>query len=127
MLKKAAAFIIGIITIVGVLAYFYIYQDHKNISESKTFKSFTPASLLAVFTDEDLNNDKEVLDQVIEVTGTITEKSDESILLENQVFVKLIENQTSTVDEKITVKGLCIGYDDLIGEIKIVQASIIKN
>jgi hypothetical protein len=125
MLKKLSFFLIALICTAGVASYFYIYQDHRDVSTTKAFQSFSAVELLNVFTDINVVNDKEVLDQVIEVTGVITDVLEDSVVLDELIFIELEKHQAVSIGQKITIKGRCLGYDDLLEEVKIDQASIL--
>jgi hypothetical protein len=127
LLKKAVIFIIVLLVTVSIITYLYVYKDHRDISNTTTFKSFTATELMHVFTDANPENDKEVLDQVIEITGEITDLSKGSITVNNNIFIILMEEESVQMDQLITIKGRCLGYDDLLEEIKIDQASLITN
>ncbi|EAS19603.1 hypothetical protein BBFL7_00149 [Flavobacteria bacterium BBFL7] len=114
---------VGIIAVVG---YNYLYQDHINVDQSKASASFTSVELLTLFIDQDLQNDEKALDQVIEVQGTITSIENYTIILDNQIFIELSNDYKLKENQLILIKGRCLGYDDLLEEVKIDQAVLIN-
>lgn len=127
LIKKAAFLLIPLLVIGFGITYVYIYKDHRDVSKSKTFKSFDAEELHAIFNDSNLSNDKEILDQVIEVSGTITDQSKSGIVINNNIFVVLIQTEDANYEGKVTIKGRCLGYDDLLEEVKIDEATLITN
>ena len=49
------------------------------------------------------------------------------IMLDNKIQIHLLnpEEQSINLGEIITIKGRCVGFDDLLEEVKIDQATII--
>jgi len=127
LLKKTVLSILGVVVILGIIGYVYVYQDHRDISTTATFQSFDSKELLTVFTDNSDINDKKILDQVIEVTGVVTDTLDNTLVLDDHIFVALEKNNIVVLSQKIIIKGRCLGYDDLLEEVKLDQASIIKS
>jgi hypothetical protein len=126
-MKKALLIFLIAATIITLITYFYLYKGHRDVAETEATSSYTAAALLAVFQDEDLENDKQALDQVINVTGTVSAQQDSLLTLENAVFIQMQKPVKVKLNNQVTVKGRCLGYDGLLQEIKIDQAIILKN
>ena len=81
--------------------------------------------------DEFIDNSKQAeykyLNQTITVSGVITSFNTENIMINNKIFCKFdnIVNKIN-INDSIVVKGRCIGYDELLEEIKLDQCSIVK-
>jgi hypothetical protein len=125
-MKKTVLIAFFIIVIIGILGYNYLYQDHRDVATSDATSSYTSTELLTLFTDKDTSNDAYALDQVIEVSGIATDKSANSITLDRKVFIELIEPHKFALNQTYTLKGRCLGYDDLLEEVKIDQAIFIN-
>jgi hypothetical protein len=123
---KKIVLIAFFIVILGILGYNYLYQDHRDVATSNATSSYTSTELLALFTDNDARNDTHALDQVIEVSGLATDKSATSITLDRQVFIEFTEPHKFSLNQTYTLKGRCLGYDDLLEEVKIDQAIFIN-
>ena len=70
--------------------------------------------------------EKKHLNKTIEITGRITDVTKSDLTLNNMVFCQFSENQLVELNSNITVKGRCIGYDDLLEQLKLDQCIIIK-
>ncbi|GAL76988.1 hypothetical protein JCM19275_3702 [Nonlabens ulvanivorans] len=121
MIKKIlfGFLLIGFIAIIG---YNYLYQDHVDVEQSKSSASFTSQVLIELFTDQDLQNDQRALDQIIEVKGKVTNVEKNTIILDEQIFIEMVADQKLKENQLIIIKGRCLGYDELLEEVKIDQA-----
>ena len=124
-MKKKIIFFILLLA-VSISLYNYVYQDHRNIeTESPEFKS-TPEDIVNEFKLDALVSEKKYLNKTIELTGIVTEINNTDLTLNNTIFCQFTENQTVTQNSEVKVKGRCIGYDDLLEQLKLDQCSIIK-
>jgi hypothetical protein len=121
-MKKILLIAFFVIVIIGILGYNYLYQDHRDVATSDATSSYTSTELITLFTDQDTGNDALALDQVIEVSGLATDKTANSITLDGQVFIEFKEPHKFSLNQTYTLKGRCLGYDDLLEEVKIDQA-----
>ncbi|MEO9558943.1 MAG: hypothetical protein ABJG51_07315 [Nonlabens ulvanivorans] len=121
MIKKIlfGFLLIGFIVIIG---YNYLYQDHVDVEQSKSSASFTSQVLIELFTDQDLQNDQRALDQIIEVKGKVTNVEKNTIILDEQIFIEMVADEKLKENQLIIIKGRCLGYDELLEEVKIDQA-----
>ncbi|MEO9501272.1 hypothetical protein [Nonlabens ulvanivorans] len=121
MIKKIlfGFLLIGFIAIIG---YNYLYQDHVDVEQSKSSASFTSQVLIELFTDQDLQNDQRALDQIIEVKGKVTNVEKNTIILDEQIFIEMVADEKLKENQLIIIKGRCLGYDELLEEVKIDQA-----
>ncbi|WP_060522877.1 hypothetical protein [Nonlabens sp. MIC269] len=126
MNRKYLYIFLILLVLVGVLSYNYVYQDHKDIKNETASIKLNSQDLILMLTDDDLENDKLILDQVIEVTGVATDKAAQEMTLDFNVFIQLANPTKFPLNHTYTVKGRCIGYDDLLGEVKIDQAYILN-
>ncbi|WP_124980711.1 OB-fold protein [Nonlabens xiamenensis] len=126
-MKKILLVVLILIALVGLSGYYFIYQDHRDIASEDAIATYEADELLAIFQDADTENDRDIIDQVIQVQGKITSQESFNITLDNKVFIELAEELSSTNNTVLMIKGRCVGYDDLLEEIKIDQAIIINN
>ncbi len=113
-----------------IIGYRYIYPDHRDISSEKAVFSLNAASFKQAFQDNEQDATATYQDQTIEVSGVLTSVNGTTLVIDNSVFFALSENETppekSWLNTQITVKGRCTGYDSLLEEVNLDQASIIK-
>ena len=79
---------------------------------------------------KDFNKAPSQFTKIILITGTITDLEENIIILDNGIVCTLdpsqkIDDQIYT-GSKISIKGRCIGYDDLLEEIRVDHSFVIK-
>jgi len=125
MKKRRNIVLLALIFMLGLyFGYNYMYQDHRDIKTENAFKSMPATDLVNIFK---ANASPEELNKTIEVSGTVSEIDGNAITLDNAVqcsFDAAVEG--ISVNDKVTVKGRCIGYDDLFEIVKIDQSNLIK-
>lgn len=118
--------VILVLIVVGVIAYNYIYQNHRDI-ESETAEFIVRATDL---TNEFVINpsaaEKKYLNQTIEVFGSITELNDYNLTLDGKIFCQF-SSKIEFENKNAKIKGRFIGYDNLLEQVKIDQCNILTN
>jgi hypothetical protein len=128
-MKKYILIGVGIL-ILAFVAYKYVYQSHRDISEeSASFTVAVPEIHKEFITNDSLAYAK-YLDKTIQLQGKISQIDTlgNSLLLDEKLVVLLKDkiSDQQKINQNITVKGRFIGYDDLLDELKIDQATIVK-
>ena len=120
--------IFSLIIVFGIIiAYNYMYPDHRSISEESVSYTLDADSLFNEFTEDSQQAELKYLDQTIIVSGVITSINANSVTISNKIYGQFETlNSDLKVNDSIAVKGRCIGYDDLLEEIKLDQCSIKK-
>ena len=104
--------------------YNYLYQNHRNIQFEKAQVIVSAEGLIDFFKK---NESEKVLKKTLEISGLLTESGSKSLIIDNKVQCSFnFEIKGFKIDQKITIKGRCIGYDELFEIAKIDQSSIIK-
>jgi hypothetical protein len=125
MKKQVKIVITLVLLLLGVyFAYNYMYQDHRDIKEEKAVVLISASELVSYFNE---NNSEKVLNKTVQFSGIITEIDTKNITLDDKVQCSFdAEIKNLNLNETITVKGRCIGFDELFDVAKIDQSSIIK-
>ncbi|NJM80870.1 MAG: hypothetical protein HC854_16930 [Flavobacterium sp.] len=123
-------FLLIIIIISGFLVYNYIYKSHRDISSEEASFTLTVETLATDFKNNEVEANAKYLDKTINVKGTITEidTASNAVIIDKNLFVGFQEKKLNDlkVGSSISIKGRFIGYDELLEEYKIDQATIIK-
>jgi hypothetical protein len=124
-MKKVAVGLLVVIVIV-FLSYSYLYQDHRDISNEKAVFSITGTKILKEFSIDESKANLKYLDKTIAIKGKITnfDTKNNTIVIDEKVFVLLKKISVVKQSEVIIVQGRVIGYDSLLEEIKLDQAEI---
>ncbi|MEJ2114020.1 MAG: hypothetical protein P8X62_10150 [Flavobacteriaceae bacterium] len=126
MKKKIFVFIITVIVV--IITYNYVYQDHRNIEKEKAEFVVSATKISDEFSNNIEKASDKYLNKTIEVSGKITKLSEKDIVLDSKIFCQFVSNINGNVEEGdvVKIKGRCIGFDDLLGELKLDQCSIIE-
>ncbi len=127
--KKAriGAIILILLTLLVVFGYNYIYQDHRNIEGEQPVFSISANEINTEFSGAIEASEKKYLNKTVEIHGQITELNTKDLTLNDNVYCAFNEPlETSyNIDSKIKIKGRCIGYDDILEQVKLDQCTII--
>ncbi len=124
MKRRNILILLLLFTLGAYFGYNYMYQDHRDIGAGAAKMETTAGELVAVFS---ANSSPDILNSTVQVSGTVTEMDGQSLTIDNGVqcsFDTPIEN--ISVNDKVVVKGRCIGYDDLFEIVKLDQSVLIK-
>ena len=115
-----------IFLVILFVSYKYLYHEHRDISNEKAIFSVTAAEILQDFLLDESKANLKYLDKSIAITGRITniDTKNNTIVIDEKVFVLLKKIPVVKQSEVIIVQGRVIGYDSLLEEIKLDQAEI---
>ena len=116
--KKIVLFLLVAFLAVGV--YYYAYKDHRDIAAEGAVYSDTAVALK----DSIAQNNEAFFNQTVAVSGVITFLDDSSITLDDALVAQFETGHTAKLNQQLTLKGRCIGYDDLF-EMVVIDQSII--
>ena len=120
--------IFSLILILGLIfAYNYTYPDHRSISKESASYTIDAVGFFNEFKQNSTQAELKYLDQTIVVSGIITSVERESITISNKIYCQFETLNTDLkVNDPVAVKGRCIGFDDLLEEIKLDQCTVIN-
>lgn len=124
-MKKKLIYVVVIVLILAFAGYQYAYKSHREIETEKAAFEVTASSLIEEFAADANAASKKYTDKTISITGTITTTDKNNITVNNAIFAQFSDEFVQAEGE-ITFKGRCIGYDELLEEIKFDQCSITK-
>ena len=126
--KKILLYSLIVLILAGVGGYFYLYQSHKSLHDMEMVFTGSSQEFQNVMEVKAKTWEKEG-DKVVELTGVITAIDLKGISVDESFYFQLEEGTKTdglAEDQKVRVKGRIIGYDDLLGELKLDKAIIIK-
>lgn len=125
---KRKLIVLLVLMLFAFAGYKYIYQDHRDIQKEQTEFVVFSTSITKEFLQNSMEAEKKYLNKTIEISGVITEITENDITLNNNVFCQFSSkiNNTLKTNDIVTIKGRCIGFDDLLELIKIDQSTIIE-
>lgn len=112
------------IVAIGIIAFtainYVMYGGARNLSTEETAFTVSSKSISNEFaTNTDVSN-KKYLEKAIVITGKITNVKGTEVTIDNSIVCSLNTADASIKkDQTITLKGRVVGYDDLMGEVKL--------
>ncbi len=130
-MSKKAKIIIGALVAIALVAFTINYVFHggaRDLAAEDTAFTVTSKALTIEFTTDLAASNKKYLEKAVAITGKVTEIAATQIIVDNTVVCSLkTPDTTIKKDQNVIIKGRLVGYDDLMGEIKLDQCFIIKN
>ena len=130
---KKKRLITAVVVLLGLGAlvygyYGYLYKDARNISEEEAAHIVSADKLAGDYAANTQEADAKYLNKTLEIQGTVTEVRDSVMILDNAVFCGMHSaHENNNLNKTITIKGRCIGYDELFGEVKLDQCTLKTN
>lgn len=128
MKKSRLKLVVVTLLILFILAYNYIYKEHRNIAQEEPEHLVSAQLLFDTYQKNDKKADNLYLNKTVQITGVITSKSGNEIVIDKTItcyFDNPVE-YTFKPNQEISIKGRLIGFDNLLEEIKLDQCSIIN-
>lgn len=118
--------ILGLLLVLGVGGYVYMNRPHRNIAKEEASFTLTADELEANFSTAEPA--QKLADQVVNTQGKITALDGKSLTLDQKVEVSFVQKLPPGLEigSKVTIKGRCVGYDDLLQMVKVDQAVLLK-
>ena len=131
MLKRRLK-ILGIIAVVIIVSFFsiryYVYNaGRRDIQSEETAFAVSSEAIVTEFSSNATASNKKYLEKTIAVSGVITSIKGEEVILDNSVNCNFLTTSKSLKkNQKLTIKGRVVGYDDLLGEVRLDQCNLSK-
>ena len=111
--------------------YQYLYQGHKDISNATVDYMLKEKELKNSFETNQKEAAAIYANKVVKIEGRVLSVNNTTLTLDG-VSVSLLKAYTKEqskifINTIQVIKGRCIGYDDLLEEVRIDQASIVLN
>ena len=125
MNKKIKIILFSIVAL-GIAAfggfYYIMHGGARNLLNEDAAYTVSSKTITTEFSSNvDLAN-KKYLEKAIVIKGTVTKITGKEIIIDNTIICNLKELDSSIQkNQVITLKGRVVGYDDLMGEIKLDQ------
>jgi hypothetical protein len=125
---KIIGFLIGVILLLLFTLIYVFYGGSRNIASEETKFVKTSKVITAEFTADVAKATLKYSDKTIAVSGKVTAVSDSIVTIDNTIICNFnLPDATIKTDQLVSIKGRLVGFDDLMGELKLDQCSINKN
>jgi hypothetical protein len=124
--KIVLASILGLGLVLFVAYKIMLTSGARDLETEKTAFAVSTKEIVNEFAT-DTSATTKYLNKAIEIKGVVTQIEDKQLILDGVVICAMKENVTTeNKDKQVTIKGRFLGYDDLMGELKLDECSIIK-
>lgn len=128
-MKRIFFILLTFIAIVAVgffTARYYAYNAGKrDIQSEETAFAVSSKAIVTEFTSNTTASNKKYLEKPVAISGIITSVNGKEVILDNSVNCSLLTVTDSIKkDQKVTIKGRVVGYDDLLGEVRLDQCNL---
>ena len=124
--KIVLASILGLGLVLFVAYKIMLTSGARDLETEKTAFTVSTKEIINEFAT-DTSATSKYLNKAIEIKGVVTQIEDKQLILDGVVICAMKENVTTeNKDKQVTIKGRFLGYDDLMGELKLDECSIIK-
>lgn len=124
--KIVLASILGLGLVLFVAYKIMLTSGARDLESEKTAFAVSTKEVVNEFAT-DTSATTKYLNKAIEIKGVVTQIEDKQLILDGVVICAMKENVTTeNKDKQVTIKGRFLGYDDLMGELKLDECSIIK-
>tara|TARA_S200000501_G_scaffold316398_1_gene309252 strand:- start:345 stop:749 length:405 start_codon:yes stop_codon:yes gene_type:complete len=111
--------------------FFTYNKPHKDFSGAQADITLEAAELYEHYQNNLSDANLKFLDKVLLVNGPVTELNSNLVIVGGNIVCSLdssyVLDTGIKLDDKIFVKGRCIGYDDLFEEVRIDHCFIMQN
>ena len=124
--------IIGVVFVVALVIGFSVfnyvfYGGARDLATEDAVFTVTSKNITAEFTANIPAATKKYSDKAIAISGIVTAITDSIVTIDNTIICNFKTPDTTLKNEQaITIKGRLVGFDDLMGELKLDQCSINK-
>lgn len=125
---KLGVVILLIIIFAGLATYKFIYKSHRDIAGEDAQFTLSAKALLQEFVANDSLANAKYADKTIVVSGEVSDFDAEShaVVVDGVLSATFKDSAEVATAGPITLKGRFVGYDDLLGELKMDQVSQTK-
>lgn len=130
-MSKKIKIILSSLLLLSVIGYFgfnyLVYGGARNVENEKTDFTSTSTDILNEYTSNVDKANIKYLEKAVALNGLISSISETEIILDQTIICSLKNAEpTLKVGDKVTIKGRVVGFDDLMGELKLDQCFCLK-
>lgn len=104
---------------------FYLYKPARDVGSEEASYAVNAGRFVNEYAKDPATADTKYLNEVIEIKGKITASADSLVTVDSLVVCSFDSLPAKNeVGEAVIIKGRCIGYDELFGEVKLDQCTI---
>lgn len=128
MFKRKYIFIsIGLLVLSVMAIYNYMYKSHRDIAAEKPDFKIASKALAKEFSEDIKKATDRYIDKTIQTYGEVTDIESGNFTLDGLIvcYTDSVTIKEVTINNNVYAKGRSIGYDELLGLVKLDQVRII--
>lgn len=112
---------------IACITYGYLYKNARDISAEKPLYTIAAGQLAQEYLSYPQQAGQKYLNATIAVSGRVTSISGSGITLDSVVLCNLSTAVSrDRMNTSVIIKARCIGFDELFGEVRLDQGTIIE-
>jgi hypothetical protein len=125
---KIVAFLLVILLVVSFTWFYVFYGGARDLAAEEAEFTLSSKAITGEFVSDVAKATLKYSDKAIVITGKVTAVSDSIVTIDNTIICNFkIPDISIKNEQSISVKGRLVGFDDLMGELKLDECSINKN
>ena len=125
---KILGILLVVIVIVGISVNYVFHGGARDLATEEAEFTISSKDITREFSSDVAKATLKYSDKAIAVSGKVTAVSDSIVTIDNTIICNFKTPENSIKNEQsISIKGRLVGFDDLMGELKLDQCSINKN
>jgi len=128
-MKKKWPIVVVVLACLIFAGYRYIYKPHRDIGSEDAAFTLTAKKIQEDFTTDQTAANAKYADKTIDVSGIVTgfDAASHILSVDSCISATLQDSTLSEIPQgPVHFKARLVGYDDILKEIKMDQASILK-
>lgn len=122
---KWGLIVLGVLAAGAAGGYYYVmHAGARDVASEEAAFTLSSKQLTDAFATDAAKSTSLYLNKTIQVTGPVSSVKKKEVVLDGTIICNFTVATTTTQGESITVKGRLLGYDDLLGEIKLDNCSL---
>lgn len=125
---KKFLIVLVVLAVIGYFGFQYVmHGGARDVQAEKAEFVVTSKDFKAEFAAKSDEATKKYLNKTIEVSGAVTAVKDSIVTLDESILCTMKTlDKDATVGKTVKVKGRVVGFDDLMGELKLDECNISK-
>ena len=125
---KIIGILFVVVLLVGLSVFNYVFHGGaRDLATEEVSFNVNSKNITTEFMENVPLATKKYSDKAIVISGIVTAVTDSIVTIDNTIICNFKSPDTTIKNEQsITVKGRLVGFDDLMGELKLDQCSINK-
>ena len=125
---KIVAFLLVILLVASFTWLYVFYGGERDLATEESEFTLSSKVITGEFASDVAKATLKYSDKAIVISGKVTAVSDSTVTIDNTIICNFkIPDDSIKNEQSISVKGRLVGFDDLLGELKLDQCSVNKN